>query len=267
MKNIPSKHYNCIGTTYNRTRQPDERIFSQLKTLLKCQKNDSIVDIGAGTGNYSMLFAEEGCRVDALEPSEVMQQLGKKHKNLQWITAAAEDIPTKARTYDGAICTLATHHFTSQEQAFGEIYRVLKKNKNFIIFTADPRRAEKTWIDVYFKDLVKKAEKTLPDLDEVIKLLKNTFLSEPEVISFPLPFDLKDAFFYSAWRYPNKYLNRTFRQGISSFALADEDEVNKMISQLKSDLDNNTWEEHYGPILNKNELDCGYYFIKIKKEV
>ena len=76
--------YNQIGKTYNTTRRADTRIVQRLILELDVDAPATILDIGAGTGNYSYELAKIGYRVIALEPSEVMRTQGKQHRNVIW---------------------------------------------------------------------------------------------------------------------------------------------------------------------------------------
>ncbi|MCI3922153.1 hypothetical protein MO973_18150 [Paenibacillus sp. TRM 82003] len=44
--------YDQIGKTYNRTRMPDQRITERIISYLGQPPGSTIIDIGAGTGNY-----------------------------------------------------------------------------------------------------------------------------------------------------------------------------------------------------------------------
>lgn len=52
--------YDSIGQQYARTRVPDPRIVHMLIDLLNLPKGSTIADVGAGTGGYSRLLAEQG---------------------------------------------------------------------------------------------------------------------------------------------------------------------------------------------------------------
>jgi hypothetical protein len=52
--------YNRIGKKYNLYRRGDERIIHTLIDLLGLPKKSFILDVGAGTGNYSLGLCERG---------------------------------------------------------------------------------------------------------------------------------------------------------------------------------------------------------------
>jgi ubiquinone/menaquinone biosynthesis C-methylase UbiE len=260
--------YNTIGGNYNRTRKADPRIAHRIFSLLDCPKNAIITDIGAGTGNYSYELAQHGYRVRAVEPSKVMRAQGKSHKNLAWTEGCAENIPSTDNSFDGAVCILASHHFASLSKAVGEIARILKNKGTFVLFSADPRNADKNcWIKKYFSGFHDRAVKSLPDRSAVVALLERAFANKCEIHDFRLPPDLQDGFFYSAWRTPERYLDKGFRNGISVFALADETRVNKCIADLETDLRNGTWDREYGRVRKLKEYNGGYYFLKVVKKI
>jgi ubiquinone/menaquinone biosynthesis C-methylase UbiE len=258
--------YNSIGNNYNETRQADERILSPILSLLKCPPCSLIADIGAGTGNYSYEFAKMNYIVHALEPSEKMQLQRKNHDNLIWFYGYAEDLPFDDDSYDGVICTMATHHFSSLETAYQEMHRILKKNGSLVVFTADPRMADVTcWLKNYFSPHYKFACDIQPECKYIIDLVESIFCTKAAITQFPLPHNLTDRFFYSAWRYPEKYLNSNFRNGISCFALVDKITTDNAIHRLESDLKNGKWDDKYGFYRNRDVYNGGYYFLSMTK--
>jgi hypothetical protein len=84
---------------------------------------------------------------------------------------------------------------------------------------------------------------------------------------FPLPYDIKDRFFCSAWRYPEMYFDPAFRQGISHFQLADQTHVKEMLDNLRQDINSGVWDKNYGDTKNRHLLDCGYYFVSAVKHL
>lgn len=258
--------YDSIGNNYNTTRCADERIRSRLVRHLNCAGHSHIADIGAGTGNYSFELARLDLFVYALEPSELMIGQGRRHERLQWIQAFAESIPFKDEAFDGAVCTLASHHFNSIEKGFKEIHRILKKDAPFVLFSQDPRKMEgSSWFREYLEVYYRKTFENLPEVGTVKNLIEIIFENESRIEYFNLPDDLRDGFFYSAWKYPESYLEEEFRQGISIFSVTTPEETKEIINKLSVDLSNGTWDRKYGFYRERAEFGGGYYFLSVRK--
>lgn len=259
--------YNQIGNNYNSNRACDERISNEIINLLDVSEGYCLADIGAGTGNYAFDFAQRNYKIIAVEPSESMLKQKKEHPNVKWIQASAEELNMSANSCDGVYSTLAIHHFDSRRDAFHNIYKILKPNKSFVIFSADPRKIPPhCWLKDYFGELIGKSETSYPEIAKIVSELKYEFEGEVIITPFLIPFDIKDGFFYAGWQNPEKYLNPDFRNSISVFAKFPEEVVNPLINRLARELKSGLWDEKYGHVRSLKEYDGGYYFAKVKKE-
>lgn len=252
--------YNSIGKQYSKTRIPDIRIVNQLIDLLNLPKGSIITDIGAGTGGYSLALANKGFLVNAIEPSLVMQKQAVEHPQVKWFTGYAENLPLPDKSVDGVISILAIHHFTHLEKAFQEMQRVIRDG-TIVLLSFDIRFAEKIWLYDYFPFLWEDALRFLP-LNEQINLIQGNTQKHVEVIPLLLPYDLSDLFAAAAWRRPELYLQPEVRAGISSFALGNQDLINKGLQLLAADLSSGEWVNKYGDVRNLMEIDLGYRFIR-----
>ncbi len=99
-------------------------------------------------------------------------------------------------------------------------------------------------------------------LNEQINLIQSHTQRRVEAIPLLLPYDLSDLFAAAAWRRPELYLQPEVRAGISSFALANQDLINKGLQLLAADLISGEWVNKYGDIRNLIEIDLGYRFIR-----
>ena len=70
----------------------------------------------------------------------------------------------------------------------------------------------------------------------------------------------------AAWLYPERYLDREFRDGTSAFRQLDPSLCEKGLSALADDLRIGSWDSRYGDIRSRNEYDHGYTFLTIKSE-
>ena len=261
------ERYDIIGKDYTNTRKADRRIADALIECLGVSEKSQVIDIGAGTGNYARVIAELGHFVTSVEPSATMISNAHKHGNIVWKQSFAEAIPLADATFDAAHCTLSTHHFANLQRSLGEIFRVLKPGGRFVSFTSDPRRlAEGFWMPQYFGPLYDKVRQVFPASEQLARDIKDASKCDSVGFrSFPLPHDLEDGFFCSAWRYPERYLDPVFRRGISHFQLADPVPVQGMVEKLRQDIVSGVWDKNYGNIRNLNSLDCGYFFVSANK--
>jgi ubiquinone/menaquinone biosynthesis C-methylase UbiE len=254
--------YDQIGKTYNHTRVPDERITNCIVSHLNLPLDSKVLDVGAGTGNYTYELAKLGFKVTALEPSETMRNQAKQHENLDWLPGFAEELPFNDNSFDGLICTLATHHFSNLSLCFQEMDRVVKEQGKIVIFSADPRICLDTcWITDYFKEIVEESCKSQPKLDEFKDLFEVSTRRKAAVHPFLLPHNLDDKFFFSGWRNPRAYLDEIYHAGISSLATAPKELVENNVERLNADLTSGKFYTKYGDQLDLMEYDCGYFFL------
>jgi len=257
------ERYDIIGKDYTNTRKADKRIAEVLIECLGLPEESQVLDVGAGTGNYARVIAELGHFVTAVDPSATMISKAYKHGNIVWKQASAEAIPFAEAKFDAAYCTLSTHHFTNLQKSLAEVFRLLKPGGRFVSFTADPRRLDEGfWMPRYFGPIYEKVKAVFPSSEQLARDIRDASGSDSvEIRAFPLPHDLEDGFFCSAWRYPERYLDPVFRRGISHFQLADPVHVQGMLEKLRQDIVSGLWDKNYGNIRNLNSLDCGYFFV------
>jgi ubiquinone/menaquinone biosynthesis C-methylase UbiE len=252
--------YDTIGKNYTQTRRSDPRIATKLLEILSLSQLNIIADIGAGTGSYAAVLAEQAYRVIAIEPSTTMRTQAISHPTIQWIDAFAEQIPLPDRSVDAAIVMLAFHHFQDYRQALREINRITVDGK-IILFTYDPAAISSFWLTHYFPAFMKDVQSTflpIPSLILEIESLSNLIVN---ILPFPLPNDLSDSFAAVGWARPELYLDENIRNGISSFAKMTEAELDRGLTSLRDDLETKAWDRKYGNLRQQPEYDAGYRFI------
>lgn len=252
--------YDSIGQFYSKFRLPDSRIVDSLLNLLQLKPESIIADIGAGTGGYSRVIAEQGFFIRAIEPSLVMRKQSIKHSRVQWFTGFAENIPLPTSSVDAAISILATHHFANLDKALQEMNRVTKTGA-IAILTFDPRLGKKFWLNDYFPFIWEDAKRVFPPLSDIATLIQNITQRTVEVSTLMLPHDLSDMFLAAGWRQPEVYLNPEVRASMSVFALADSSIFKAGLKLLKQDLNSGEWDAKYGQIKRLKQIDAGYRFL------
>jgi SAM-dependent methyltransferase len=254
--------YDQIGKTYAHTRRSDARIAQTLLEILASSSSTtiSIADIGAGTGSYAFVLAENGYQVIAIEPSATMRNQAIAHPSIQWIAGTAENLPLPNRSVDAVIIMLAFHHFQDSQRALQEIYRVVGHGQ-IVLFTYDPTMISSFWLTKYFPSFITDVEATFLPISQLSDRIQTVTGQGVKVIPFPLPADLADAFAAVGWARPELYLDRQIRAGISSFAKIDKDEMSHGLLRLQEDLQTGAWDQEYGHLRQQQQYDAGYRFI------
>jgi ubiquinone/menaquinone biosynthesis C-methylase UbiE len=252
--------YDTIGKTYAHTRQCDPRIAAQLLALLAPYSITTIADIGAGTGSYAKVLAEQGYRVLAIEPAATMRQQAMVHPAIHWVDSPAEAIALPNGVADAAIIILAVHHFQNPRQALTEIHRITAGGP-IVLLTYNPAQITQFWLTQYFPALALDVQSTFWPITTLIAELEAITRTPARMIPFPLPHDLSDAFAAVGWARPELYLDPKIRAGISSFAKMAKDELEQGLSRLREDLETGHWDCQFASLRQQSQLDLGYCFV------
>jgi len=146
--------YNELAENYDRsvhlywTRKMEK---GEEKAIEKWFANFSspLLDLGCGTGRYTVKIAQRGCEVVALDFGKEMLKRTQAKANVEniknsvhLILSDGENLPFKEESFNGVVCTLTFDHFKNCELASSEISRALKKNASCIISTFNPYTAK-----------------------------------------------------------------------------------------------------------------------------
>lgn len=210
--------YNEIGSTYCATRRADPFIAKTLARLVKVQKGHRFLDLACGTGNYTTALAEIGGEWHGCDISEVMiNQARSKSSLIGWQLSKADSLPYQSKYFDGAMCTLAIHHFPDLLKPFQEVHRVLEQGV-FVLFTAFSEQMEGYWLCHYFPEMMKSSIAQMPAQALVTTALQSSGFEIEKIEPFYITNELQDLFLYSGKDNPNQYLDPAVRANISSFA-------------------------------------------------
>jgi ubiquinone/menaquinone biosynthesis C-methylase UbiE len=244
----PQPLYDRIGATYDATRHAEPAIVDHLIELLDLRHAAPVLDIGCGTGNYTNALHQRGIDMVGLDRSGLMlrtaqaKSKGAKSQSLPLIGADAAALPFPNRSFAGAVCTLAIHHFDDLEATFAEARRVLK-NGRLVILTALPEQIMRYWLRAYFPRLMQLSAEQMPDWSTIeISLRRAGFRTWAQKLYW-MPEQPVDLFLYSGKHQPHLYLDERVRANISSFAnLADKDEISAGLERLQRDLTQDRFE-------------------------
>lgn len=252
--------YDRIGVGYDTTRQADPYLLSRLIHHLRPRASGRYLDIGSGTGNYTIAMHQAGVPIRGLELSATMLGRAKeKGPAIAWHNGRAEAIPFASASFDGATCTFVHHHMTDPIAAFIEVHRVLKPHARFVILNNTAEQLRHYWLNEYFPRAMEKA--TAPyERFKAIDLLESAgFRIECEE-KYEVAPDLKDLFLYCGKHQPQRYLDARIRSGISSFADApDPDEIARGVDRLADDIESG----RINDVIRRFAYDGGDYMFTV----
>ena len=230
--------YDQIGISYDSTRCADPCITQQLLEHLRFEPGAKYIDIACGSGNYTNAIAEKGAVMYGIDESSMMIDSAKiKNGAINWVKCSVEDLPFKDCSFNGAICTLAIHHFSSLRLAFHEVYRVLDHGR-FVIFTSTKEQMQNYWLNEYFPNMMKDSIKQMPSLSSIKQSLSDEGFISVSTEVFNVSKELQDLFLYSGKYRPEMYLDSNVRAGISSFVnFSCENEVESGCNRIAIDIE------------------------------
>jgi SAM-dependent methyltransferase len=232
---LPSPLYDRIGATYDATRHAADLSVNLIRLL---DRNGArLLDIGCGTGNYTLALSEAGYGIIGLDRSQrMLGQARQKSGGLALVGGDAAALPFPARRFDGVICTLALHHFADLETSFAEARRVLNGGR-LVVFTAFPEQMTHYWLKA------SRAPSTPRPGDPPIG--RPSYRLAPRGPTFrQVPLDDGTAPVISLRKHqPALYLDARIRANISSFAaLAEAEELATGLDRLRRDIENGEWQ-------------------------
>jgi SAM-dependent methyltransferase len=256
--------YDTIGVGYSKQRNADHRIVAALQDLLGLPEGSTIVDLGAGAGNYSNALSALGYKVKAVEPSKAMREQAAPNPNVEWFAGSADSIPLASASVGGLVSTLAVHHFPDLPAAAAEMWRVCGEGR-MVLFTIDPRIGEAFWFHDYFPEVHAHLLSVFVPVQQLISTFTLGFGASGTVHKWPLPCDIIDINMHAGWNRPEIYLEYEVRRSMSPIALTDQSAVEVGLDRLSRDLESGLWDEKYGDLREKESFDLGFYFARLSR--
>ena len=242
--------YDQIGRGYSLTRQEDPQISSAIRRALGDAR--SVVNVGAGTGSYE----PDDRYVIAVEPSDVMA--AQRPATIPpALRASAADLPLRDNSVDAAMAVLTIHHWDDElERGIQELRRVARDT--VVILTYDPLLSGEMWLMAdYLPEVAELDRRIFPAPEQLVSLLGGR--TSIEVV--PIPRDTPDWMLGSFWAHPERVLDENARNATSGFARMDASVVERVVREVRRDLESGVWDERYGHLRELDAFDAGLRLI------
>lgn len=237
--------YDTIGRSYDTTRKADPDLTRCLTRHLNFTPGARYLDIGCGTGNYTVALQNLGALMHGLElTSTMLAKARPKSDRVRWLQGDAELLPFRDSCFDGAMGTFTLHHMKRPERAIAEVFRVLSRGR-LVIFTTDISQTRGYWLCEYFPAGIAAMHKQMPLAATIVQHLERAGFAGITTEPWEIPEAIEDWFLYAGKHRPEIYLDPAVRAGISTFAqgLITPEEAATGCARLEADIKSGRFEE------------------------
>ncbi|MFX0561203.1 class I SAM-dependent methyltransferase [Tepidibacillus infernus] len=129
------KHAGKLNNEERKKMLPPEKVLQ----YLDLKKKDTVLDLGAGTGYFSIPIAKQVKKVIAVDVSEKMlthmkqEMENEKIENIDMVQHEIETLPFDNQTADRIIVSLVLHEVKDLNQTIREIRRVLNPDGKLLV--------------------------------------------------------------------------------------------------------------------------------------
>ena len=133
-----SQSFDKIAQIYDKARPTyPEQLIEDITHLAALQDKASILDIGTGTGQGTIPFAQKGYAIHCLEPGPNLIAIAKQNMSsypkVTFETVTFEDWKLQPQYFDLAISAQA-FHWVNREIGYPKVAQALKKNGHIAFF-------------------------------------------------------------------------------------------------------------------------------------
>ena len=236
MKEIRHCDYDKLASSYDNVRGTSDAYVqywtSQLAEFSELVDDDSVLDIGCGTGRYSSTFAASGTRsIVGIDLSREMLNVAYNkctRDNVSFMQGDCRHLPLKGRSFDVAFMVLVVHHVPIDERlkVYKQIRDVLKSKGRFVILTRSHEQIRESLIAL-FPGVVDIDTKRMPDIRQLQIDLGDAGFDEIILNEVPN---------YKLYRDRIDFIEKVKGKYISTLSMFDEDEFQRHLKTFQNRL-------------------------------
>ncbi len=230
MKDNRSVGYDRISRIYDVSRAANAETVDKLVRLLNVNSERMLLDLGCGTGNYTAALSKTVKSVIGLDISKGMiEQARAKFPVLRFLCGDVTNLPFDSQTFDGAFAIQALHHVKKKEVFLSEAHRVLRKGAYIAIHSCSHKQMRSSWYYHYFPKGLEVDLARIPDSGEIASLLERAGFSN-------IGIEICYTDVGVAYETPERYLDRNYRESISTFAFLKKEDIESGCEKLLHDI-------------------------------
>lgn len=230
---FPSIDYSEVAGRYDRSRSAEDAIATALADGLHTLDARVVLEIGAGTGNYTGVLCAHGFSMLAIDREPAMVAIGAAKAPVSWIVADALHFPIASQSVDAVTGVNILHHLTDLEAALSELRRVSRYG--IAVQAVVRENLAALWYRNYFPEIDAALLPLHPTLGAlIVGLLRHGF---SQVSTKNVVYSGRcDLTFEAARTRPNLLFDAGFRDSTSGFRRLTPLAVARGLADLESDL-------------------------------
>ena len=250
-----SINYGKIASGSDDSRRVEPAIAVALVEGLRSMRARSVLEIGAGTGNYTEALTAAGLSVVALDRSPAMIEVGTQKTSARWIRADAGAVPLRANSIDAIAGVNVLHHFPAMPAALAEFRRVARCGA--VLQAVVRENLETLWYRHYFPEIDDVLLPLHPTLGSLITGMFRAGFSRVAAAKIFYS-ERGDLTFEAARKRPHLLFDPGFRASTSGFRQMSSAGIARGLAELERDLDSGAFAAIAAPfeVRHANVADC-----------
>jgi ubiquinone/menaquinone biosynthesis C-methylase UbiE len=253
----PAIDYGVIAPRYDASRRAEPAIVSAFADQLRAVSARRVLEIGAGTGNYTRELAGLGFDVTALDLSDEMIRKGCAKVAARWIRADARALPIAAGAVDAAVGVNVLHHLGDQELVLRELRRVVRSGA--VLQAVVRENLSTLWYRHYFPEIDEVLVPIHPSLGATVTAMLRAGFAHVHArrIFYSGSGDLT---FEAARARPQLIFDEKFRAATSGFRRLGESAIARGLKRLRADMESGRFAQIAAPF-DRQHRDAGDCFV------
>jgi ubiquinone/menaquinone biosynthesis C-methylase UbiE len=210
--------YDTWALKYDSTRGASRSVLSPLLEAVGAAAGRTLLDIGGGTGNYSVALGEVGFRVVHCDPSAGMvRQAAAKGDVRDAVVANGQALPFADGSFDCAVAIKVLNHVADRAAFMREAKRIVRDGP-VVLVHATKECIEGNWITHYVPSLLGQ-QRFEPEEATVGQLERAGFSVSVEHVRYT---DMDDGSAQALKRFPEALLSEEFIMNTSLLSRLDD---------------------------------------------
>jgi ubiquinone/menaquinone biosynthesis C-methylase UbiE len=222
--------YDKLSRIYDTSRVANAETTEKLLRLLHIGGNSLVLDMGCGSGNYAAVLQQMARSVIGVDISiGMIKQAQVKFPGLTFIGGDVGSLPFKSGTFDAAYAIQVLHHVKEKDTFLSEAYRVLRNGAYIAVHQCSHKQIQAFWFYHYFPKGLEADLARIPDSGEVVSMLERAGFSD---IGMEICYQDEVVVHET----PESYLDKNYRDSISTFAFLTRQEIEWGCEKLREDI-------------------------------